>query len=191
MPIHPRPTGGGRPDPDDSDHPATVGGGRRHRLRRALTVAAAVLLGVTAQPAWAAAKPTAPSAGRASVSGELLDKFTSADTVPFLVYLREQAELSKAARAKDGDARATEVFRELTDTATRTQRGLRAELDRRGVKYTAFWIANALLVQGDKSLVEAIAARSEVLRIEPSRTYRLVEPERGKATAKAGTHAIE
>lgn len=154
-----------------------------------LTIAAAVLLGVTAQPAVAAAKPA--DAGRAVVSGELLNKFNTTNTTPFLVYLREQAELSGAAQAGDADAQATEVYHRLTGTATRTQRGLRAELDRRGVKYTAFWIANALWVQGDKALVEEIAARSDVARIEPSRSYRLVEPERGKATTKAGTHAIE
>lgn len=107
-----------------------------------------------------------------------------------MVYLRERAELSRTAQVRDSDARATEVYRQLTGTADRTQRDLQTELKRQGAAYTSYWIANALRVKGDLALVEAIAARPEVERVEPSRSYPLVEPERLKTT-DARTNAVE
>ncbi len=86
------------------------------------------------------------------------------------------------------------AVRSATATAQRTQAGLRSLLDARRAPYTAFWIADALRVTGDKTLVDAIAARSDVERIEPARTYQLVEPNRGKpgragSTGRAGVRA--
>jgi hypothetical protein len=43
------------------------------------------------------------------------------------------------------------VFQELTTTAEASQADLRTLLDERGITYTPFWIANTLLVEGDRS----------------------------------------
>nr|MDT0660289.1 S8 family serine peptidase [Micromonospora sp. DSM 115978] len=150
---------------------------------------AAALIGVTAQPAMAVARPAAGPF--AVVSGELAAELASGGSTDFIVYLRERANLDGAAERRDPDARATEVYQQLTGTAERTQRDLRTELDDRKAPYQAYWIANALKVTGDQALVDAIAARPEVERIDPSRSYELVEPERAVPAADgAGTTAI-
>jgi subtilisin family serine protease len=158
----------------------------RSGLWRPLAVAAAVLLGVTAQPALA----TAAESG-ATVSKELLAQLRAEGSTDFMVYLREKAELSTAARIADADDRAARVFKELTDTAARTQRGLLAELKALGVAYDSFWIANVVRVRGDQALVNRIAARAEVERIEPSRTYKLIEPVATRVTTATEVNAIE
>ncbi|MEV1285872.1 S8 family serine peptidase [Micromonospora sp. NPDC049679] len=162
---------------------ARKGGGGRPGLRHALAVAAAVVLGVTAQPAPA---PATPPPARAAVSSQLLTELDAKPSTGFMVYLREKGQLGSAARLPGSDARAAEVYRQLSGAAERSQRTLRAELTARKATYRPFWIANALWVRGDRALVDAIAARAEVERIEPSRTYPLITPR--PATPGGGSH---
>ncbi|MFK3984996.1 S8 family serine peptidase [Micromonospora sp. NPDC050397] len=151
-------------------------GAGRSRLWRSMALVSAVVLGVTAQPALAtAAGPAAP------VSPQVLTELSTKGGASFVVYLRERAQLGAAAKVRDADARAGQVYQQLTGTATRTQRGLLGELTKRKAPHQAFWIANAVQVQGDKALLDTIAARPEVERIEPVRTYKLVEPKSSKA----------
>ncbi|WP_442792019.1 S8 family serine peptidase [Micromonospora sp. NBC_01796] len=161
-------------------------GGGRFRLRSSVAILAAVVLGVTAQPAYAA--PAAPSA---TVDAQVLKEISTKGSTSFMVFLREQAKLDGAAKLRDSDAKAVEVHRQLTGTAARTQSGLRADLDARKAEYTAYWIANALQVRGDKALVDSIAARDEVARIEPVHIYPLIKPTPSKTTAKAEPNAVE
>ncbi|MFI6760480.1 S8 family serine peptidase [Micromonospora sp. NPDC050417] len=161
--------------------------GSRSRLWRSFAIVSAVVLGITAQPALAVA---APAAG-AAVDPQVLRELSTNGSTNFTVYLREKANLSTAASIGDADARAAKVYEQLTGTATRTQRDLRAELDDRKASYKAFWIANALQVaSGNQALVNAIAARPEVERIAPTRTYELVKPTPADP-AGAGTNAVE
>ncbi|MEV4630058.1 S8 family serine peptidase [Micromonospora sp. NPDC049523] len=161
------------------------------------------VLAVTAAPSRAGAEP----AGRTGAGGRAVATGTRAATAPvspevsaalktrtsatFLVYLRERADLTGAARLGNPDARAAEVYRRLTDTARTAQRGLLAELGSRKARHTAYWISNTVRVEGDRALVDAIAARPEVERIAPSRSYELVEPEPAKPVARAGVDAAE
>ena len=161
-------------------------GASRSRLRRMLAVGAAVILAVTGQLA-----PAAAAGPRAEVSAELLAELAAEGTGRFTVYLRERADLSAAARLTTSDARATEVYQRLTRTASQSQAGLRAELTRRGVRFRAFWIANVLTVEGDRTLVDAIARRPEVSRIEPSRSYELILPKPIRPAAGAGVSGVE
>ncbi|HEU4426109.1 MAG TPA: S8 family serine peptidase [Pilimelia sp.] len=159
------------------------------RLGRALVaVAAAAVAVVAGQPAYAA--PAAPAgAPTAAVSPQLLAQLGTQGTAGFLVYLRDKADLSKAAKLTDSDAKATHVYQQLTRTAKDSQDGLLAALAAQGTEHRAFWIANAVWVNGDRATVDAIAKRPEVERIEPSRTYALLEPT--ARTAGAHTAAIE
>ncbi|MFY1634458.1 S8 family serine peptidase [Solwaraspora sp. WMMB335] len=162
-------------------------------MRRALITGLVVLLGIAAQPATALAVPDAtagaPGGGStptAVISPDLITALAAEDTADFLVYLRERADLPQAVSAAEAglpagdrraDARAAAVFRELTTTAERSQQNLRKLLDERKAGYTAFWIANAIRVTGDRQLVELIAAQPEVLRLDPARSYPLLTPE--------------
>ncbi|PMR59143.1 peptidase S8 [Verrucosispora sp. ts21] len=156
---------------------------------RAVAVATAALLAVTAQPAVAAPAPQ-PAPQRATVDQALVDRLATSDTTAFLVYLRETAPLAEAAKTRDADERARTVHRLLTSTAARSQADLRELLDERKVPHTAYWIANAIRVEGDKALVDEIAGRPEVSRIAPSRSYPLLLPTSSEAT-RARTAAVE
>ncbi|MFY1689593.1 S8 family serine peptidase [Plantactinospora sp. WMMB782] len=158
----------------------------RPRRWRLLAAAAAVLLGVTAQPAVATA-----AGPEAEVSRELLAELAAEGSTTFTVYLRERAELSGAARVADADDRANAVYRTLTATAERSQRDLRADLDKRGAEYRSYWIANVLRVTGDRALLDDIAAREDVQRIDPARNYELIRPAPFRATTDAGTNTAE
>src|SRR5690348_4020884 len=92
------------------------GSRRGSRLRRSLAVAAAVVLGVAAQPAIAdAATPSA------TVDGQVLKELASRGSTGFMVFLRERAKLDGAATLRDSDAKAAEVYQQLTGTAGRSQ----------------------------------------------------------------------
>ncbi|MEO3742781.1 S8 family serine peptidase [Plantactinospora sp. B5E13] len=168
--------------------PHRPGRSKAGRLRswRAVALGVAVVLGITGQPALAGA-----AGPEASVSGELLAELSTKGSTTFTVYLRERAKLSDAATLADDTARATEVYRQLTGTAERSQRDLRDELDKRGAKYTSYWIANAVRVEGDRSLVDSIAARDDVSSIEPSRSYELIKPVEMRSGTDNTTNAVE
>ena len=85
----------------------------------------------------------------------------------FIVELTQQADLSKAYSMKDQDARGWYVYRTLKQTAEKTQGPLKAMLDKQGVSYRSFWVANELVVHsGGRALVDSLAARSDVKVIE-------------------------
>ncbi|NJP31489.1 S8 family serine peptidase [Micromonospora thermarum] len=160
----------------------------RSRLGRVAVALGALVLGLTAQPALAASPPGTPA--RATVAPGLLDGRTATGSATFLVYLRETAPLADTAKLRDADSRARAVHQLLTGTAERTQRDLRKLLDARKVDHTSYWIANALRVRGDRALVDELAGRPEVARIEPTRSYPLVRPTPATVD-RARTAAVE
>ncbi|WP_018811591.1 S8 family serine peptidase [Salinispora pacifica] len=156
----------------------------RSRLGRLAVAFGALLLGLSAQPALAASPSGASE--RATVASELLE---TSDSTSFLVYLRETAPLAGTATLQTPDDRARAVHQLLTNTAERTQADLLRLLDARKAAHTSYWIANAIQVHGDRVLIDEIANRPEVERIEPVRSRQLVEPT--PAEAEARTDAIE
>lgn len=156
----------------------------RSRLGRLAVAFGALVLGLSAQPALAASPPGASE--RATVASELLE---TSDSTSFLVYLRETAPLASTATLQTPDDRARAVHQLLTNTAERTQADLLRLLDARKAEHTSYWIANAVQVHGDRALIDEIANRPEVERIEPVRSRQLVEPT--PAEAEARTDAIE
>ncbi|MEU5913534.1 S8 family serine peptidase [Micromonospora sp. NPDC047527] len=156
----------------------------RSALRRTAVACAAILLGLTAQPAVAAQREPDPQPAPARVDQRLLRQLGATGSGSFLVYLRDTAPVARTAKLRDADDRAREVHRLLTTTAERTQHDLRALLTARRASHTAYWIANAVRVTGDRKLVDEIAKRPEVARIEPTRSYPLRRP-----TPAAGSRA--
>jgi len=114
----------------------------------------------------------------ANVSPRVWEETARGGRTSFLVILREQADLSGASRLPARPARTRFVVERLRGTALRTQGGLRALLDRRGVPYRAFYIVNMLAVEGDQEVVVELAARPEVARIvaDPSVQVPLARP---------------
>ncbi|GAA2561329.1 hypothetical protein GCM10010435_36280 [Winogradskya consettensis] len=165
-----------------------MSGPRVNRVRRRSIAGATLALAITLTGLpGTAAHAAAPSP---AVSSELLSTLAKDGTASFWVYLRDKADLASAAKVADKKDRTTRVYRELTTTATESQKGLRTLLDGKKASYSTYWIANAVRVTGDRALLDSISARADVERIDPVRTFKVIEPVAKKA-AKASTAAVE
>jgi subtilisin family serine protease len=91
----------------------------------------------------------------------------------FLVFLKDQPDLSGAYRIADWNARGQYVYETLLQHAARSQQPLRDWLDARGLEYQPFWIANAIAVEGSAADVQALAGRAEVALLRANRVSRL------------------
>lgn len=101
----------------------------------------------------------------------------SSGKADFFVTMAEQADLSAADRLQSKEARGAYVFQALSETAFRTQAGLKAYLDQQSVKYTSFYIVNTLMIKGGtRDLAMAIAARPDVSLISSNHSYQLDKP---------------
>ena len=83
----------------------------------------------------------------------------------FLVYLTTQADLSAAKVLPSKLEKGNFVFQTLTSTAQQTQVSLINELDRLGVDYRPYWIANMIWVRGALSVIQHIAVRPDVAHL--------------------------
>jgi serine protease AprX len=125
------------------------------------------------------AKPS-PEGGNSPDSAVKIATEVMADTAEgrsasVVILLADQADVSAAYAMTDQDARGWYVYNTLTQHAARTQASLQAFLTLRGASYQSFWVANMIVVTADRSLVESLAARADVDRVDPNRPARWVE----------------
>jgi subtilisin family serine protease len=124
----------------------------------------------------------------AKIAPEVLAETDSNGSASIVILMAEQADVSAAYSMKDQDARGWFVYNTLTQHAARTQAALRAELDSRGVSYQSFWAANMIVATADQALIESIAARADVGRIDSNRAVRWIEPpELANSSAKSNS----
>ncbi|HEY7113574.1 MAG TPA: S8 family serine peptidase [Thermoanaerobaculia bacterium] len=113
---------------------------------------------------------------QAKVPARVLAAASAGQEQELLVVLRDQADLSGARDLPTKEAKARFVFDRLTETANRAQGPLKAELDAAGVPYQSFWITNMIAVRGHGDLVESLARRADVSRIEANAPIRVRLP---------------
>jgi subtilisin family serine protease len=104
------------------------------------------------------------------------------------VVLREQADLSDVPAgtgAAGRAARAHEVYRRLVTTAQRSQADLRRELDRLGLDYRPYYLANAIEVDAGPIVRAWLARRSDVDRVLLSQQLRPLPAAAPSATGSA------
>ncbi len=121
-----------------------------------------------------AQNPRGPAPG-AKIAPAVLADTTDGRSASVVIFLADQADVSAAYSMKDQDARGWFVYKTLTQHAARTQTGLKALLTARGVSYQSFWVANMIVATADRSLVETLAARADVARIDSNRPARWIE----------------
>jgi serine protease AprX len=131
---------------------------------------------VLAVIAWSSAAETQPAPMASKIAPEVLAATTNGGMASVVIMLVDQADVSAAYQMKDQDARGWFVYRTLTEHATRTQANLRAELEARGVAYQSFWAANLIVAEADRALIEILAARDDVARIDSNKEARWIEP---------------
>ncbi|HEV7798345.1 MAG TPA: S8 family serine peptidase, partial [Pyrinomonadaceae bacterium] len=97
------------------------------------------------------------------------------DSASVVILLADQADVSAAYDMKDQDARGWFVYNTLTQHAARTQVGLKAFLESQDAAYQSFWAANMIVATADRTLVEQLAERSDVARVDSNRPARWIE----------------
>jgi serine protease AprX len=160
--------------------PGARGAGRTNMTRHpalarlALTIALLpVVTGAAGQIRTSAAQAPAGVAGASSkIDPRLVAATGNGATASFLILLADQADLTAAAAMQDQGARGWYVYETLRAHAERTQASLRATLDAQGIPYRRFWVANALLVSGNRELIDALAARPDVRALESNAPIR-------------------
>ncbi len=139
---------------------------RPHRLCfRLLAVIGIFLLTLGLGPG--SGRAASPPWGHARISPWVREETAGGARTDILVVLKEQADLEPAFALPTKTERGRWVHETLWQTAQRSQARLRAWLDSKGADYRPFYIVNLIHVSAaDWSLVEAVAARPEVERIE-------------------------
>ena len=103
---------------------------------------------------------------QAKVDSRVLEKAALGQT-EFLIYMRQQADLSGADALAMKEEKGRYVYDQLTATAEASQAGVRQTLDLFGAEYQPFWVSNLVHAKGDLSVVQAVAALPEVAGIHP------------------------
>jgi subtilisin family serine protease len=120
------------------------------------------------------------------IAPRVLSDTSDGKTTPVVILLADQADVSAAETMKDQDARGWYVYNTLTQHAARTQVGLQQFLKSQGVTYQSFWAANMIVANANRQLVDALAARADVARVDSNTPTRWVEdPEVAKFGVKA------
>ncbi|NJN97015.1 MAG: S8 family serine peptidase [Anaerolineales bacterium] len=121
--------------------------------------------------------PQTQSDPRAKIEPALLEQITTAGQTDFFVWMSQKAQLKPANQLKSRQEKGRFVFDTLRATAEESQKGLRAELDRQGLGYRPFYIANKIFIRGGtQTLLLNIAARPDVTKITANHTFQLEEP---------------
>ena len=105
-------------------------------------------------------------ASAASIDTWVLQHTENGAPAEFFVVLKQQPDLSPAFSLSRKVDRGRFVYATLYQNAESSQAPLRQWLDARSIPYTSFYIVNALLIKGDRSLIDELAARSDIDRIE-------------------------
>jgi subtilisin family serine protease len=109
----------------------------------------------------------------------------------FFIVLQDRADLSPAFQMSRKIDRGTFVYRTLFDTAQRSQAPIKDWLQARGIKYQSFYIINALLITAGRDIVDQLAARDDVDRIEGNPVIHNKIPEPITPVSPESPEAIE
>ena len=109
----------------------------------------------------------------------------------FILFLREQADVSGAATLTTKEEKGAYVYAQLAEMARRTQPGLIAALEQRDIPYRPYWIANMIWARGDVGDVQALAQQVDVAHVYANPYVRLDAPVAGSGEAPFGPDSIE
>lgn len=109
------------------------------------------------------------------VSPKVLAETADGKTTPIVVMLSDQVDVSAANEMSDQDARGWYVYNTLTQHAAATQVGLQQLLKSEGVDFQSFWAVNMIAVDANRTLVDRLALRADVARVDSNLPARWIE----------------
>lgn len=111
----------------------------------------------------------------AKLAPRVLAETSDGQSTPIVIFLTDQADLSAANNMTDQDARGWYVYNTLREHAARTQGGLQEFLKSQGVLYQSFWAANMIVANANRQLIDSLAARADVARVDSNLPARWIE----------------
>src|SRR5215469_678387 len=123
----------------------------------------------------AAGQPRTVSASANKIAPEVMADTDNGKSASVIILLADQANVSAGYDMRDQDARGWFVYNTLSQHTARTQSGIRSLLDSRGVTYQSFFVVNMIVANADRALVEVLAARPDVARVDSNRPTRWIE----------------
>ena len=132
-------------------------------LRRFLFLAAVIVIAIALLTVETPISPAVPS-GKISV--RVLNETANGNSTEALIVLASQADLSAATTLRTKQQKGRFVVNSLREVATRTQAAIVALFEKRGIPYQSFWIVNMIQVTGGRTLMNELAARSDVAHID-------------------------
>ncbi len=160
---------------DSYPHPNPLPKGRGRILRVAFFVSLLALMGLIFSV------PARLSAAGVPIDPRVLEDTADGKIGNFLVLFKSQVRgRTVVASVADRERRGRLVFEALRQNALATQPAVRAQLDSLRAKYRAYSISNVIAVEGTRAVVDVMAAREDVAKIESDRAFRvnLEQPQR-------------
>lgn len=124
-----------------------------------------------------------PVAWQPKVDAWVLQNTAAGQPAEFILYLNQQADLSRARRFAGRAQKGAYVYQQLSLAAAASQKPVLQVLDRWAaqhpgqVEYRSYWVANMIWVRGDASLVQTLAARPDVAHIYANPQVKLDAPD--------------
>jgi hypothetical protein len=118
-----------------------------------------------------------PSATANKIDPWVIDHTANGQQAELMVVLIDQADLRQAADLATKNEKSRYVHDALWNKSQATQAPILEWLRERGVEYRSFYIINALLVKGSREVAEALAARTDVARVEGNPQIQNVLPQ--------------
>ena len=119
------------------------------------------------------------------IEPQLQAQLAGDETAGYLIYLREQPDLTPALNM-DWVLRGRWVVQQLQETAQRSQARLRSYLDSQQVDYRAYWVDNLIVVSSaNQAVFNGLKAFPEIASLRARRHPTFFEPEQGSLPALA------
>ena len=154
-----------------------------------VVLAALALLASGMTPSGAQVPRRAGAPSSAPVADEVLAQLAGSGTTSFWVNFEQQSDLADAASSPDWGDRGSTVVSALQATARSSQADVRTLLEKRGVDFTPFWVANTIRVTAGADLLNEIAVQPGVAEIVADGAYEVPLPKAG--TDLAEVNAVE
>ena len=156
---------------------------RRLRLRSVFCSLLLVAAGVAALEAIGSSLATSQRVGGNpinvvnKIAPWVVAQTANGQQAEFFIVLADQADLSVAAALRTKNEKGRFVHDALWNKSQTTQRAIVRWLREHGVEHRSFYIVNAILVRGTREIVEALARRPDVARIEGNPQVQNVIPQ--------------
>ena len=117
------------------------------------------------------------ASGPMQLEPEVGANLAAAGSGGYLIYLRQQPDLSRAPQL-EWQERGRFVVQALQETAQLSQASIRAYLERQGVSYQSFWVDNVIAVENSTyETFLGLTSQPEIWAIRARRQPRLYEPQ--------------